>query len=335
MPNNEGQTPRTDNASTMTNAPGLPPRLVTVDNAVLTRSMAVLTASGIPAAAQFQQLPKNFERRSLLYAVGSLLKNRTRLVPRDTSYFFVFNPWGSGYHHWLAEVVPKLVEFEDVCRRGTLITPDVLPLFVAEFFELFGFTNTYRLSGNGFFRELNLISNPRSGHFDPQVMIAARDRIMKKLGVKAERQDLIYVTRRNARARRVVNEDVLKASLVKVGFNVVDLDGMSFASQVELFANCQTLISIHGAALTNMLFMPPASRVIELFPRLLDRDKELNACYHRLASALGHEHEFLWCKRSADSSNYAVDTGDIEVEPDKLTSCLEGADEIRTRRPIP
>ena len=41
---------------------------------------------------------------------------------------------------------------------------------------------------------------------------------------------------------------------------------MTVASQARLFANATAIIGVHGAALTNLLFAQPGTKVIELFP---------------------------------------------------------------------
>ena len=45
----------------------------------------------------------------------------------------------------------------------------------------------------------------------------------------------IYVSRRRARWRRVLNEDALMAVLARYGFRLVELEALSFREQVELF----------------------------------------------------------------------------------------------------
>lgn len=42
---------------------------------------------------------------------------------------------------------------------------------------------------------------------------------------------------------------------------------LSFCEQVEVMSRTDVLISVHGAQLTNMMFMSPGSRVMEMFPK--------------------------------------------------------------------
>ena len=56
-----------------------------------------------------------------------------------------------------------------------------------------------------------------------------------------------------------------------------------------MFSQCSLLISIHGNALTNMLWMPEGSTVLEI-RRSGDSH---NNCYFSLASALGHKYYYV------------------------------------------
>ena len=46
--------------------------------------------------------------------------------------------------------------------------------------------------------------------------------------------------------------------------SVVKFEGKSFGEQVGIMRNTHVLITVHGAALTNIVFMPPGGTVIEM-----------------------------------------------------------------------
>ena len=48
------------------------------------------------------------------------------------------------------------------------------------------------------------------------------------------------------------------------GFESVNPGTMSIKEQMQLFAESEFVIGVHGAALTNFLFVPPGCRVVEL-----------------------------------------------------------------------
>jgi len=44
------------------------------------------------------------------------------------------------------------------------------------------------------------------------------------------------------------------------------MDGLTCEAQARLFASAETIIGVHGAALTNLLFVSEGCKVVEMFP---------------------------------------------------------------------
>ena len=60
--------------------------------------------------------------------------------------------------------------------------------------------------------------------------------------------------------------DALKA-IDKANVKVVDLAQISFEEQVRLMRNTSVLIGVHGAGLTNLLYLPTQALVVEISTR--------------------------------------------------------------------
>ncbi len=78
----------------------------------------------------------------------------------------------------------------------------------------------------------------------------------------------IYISRNDARLRRVVNEDRLMAILEKRGFARVTLGGMPMARQVQHFRQAEAVVAPHGAGLAHLAWCKPGTKAIEFFPGL-------------------------------------------------------------------
>ena len=76
----------------------------------------------------------------------------------------------------------------------------------------------------------------------------------------------IFVRRGATRMRRLINEDEVIKFLSHYGFSAVSMDGRRVIDQAKLFANAEVIVGVHGAALTNLLFIQPGTKVIEIFP---------------------------------------------------------------------
>ena len=74
----------------------------------------------------------------------------------------------------------------------------------------------------------------------------------------------IYVSRKDAPRRRMVNEADMTKKLEKLGFEVLQLEGMTIAAQQELFASSGVVVAEHGAALTNIVWCAPNAAVVDI-----------------------------------------------------------------------
>jgi capsular polysaccharide biosynthesis protein len=77
----------------------------------------------------------------------------------------------------------------------------------------------------------------------------------------------VYISRRDAEARRVVNEAAVEAALQPYGFRTYVLSQLSFAEKVALFAGARAVVAPVGAGLSNLVFCPPGTPVLELLPQ--------------------------------------------------------------------
>jgi capsular polysaccharide biosynthesis protein len=75
----------------------------------------------------------------------------------------------------------------------------------------------------------------------------------------------LYVSRRDASFRRVLNEAELMPLLREHGFEEVAMSHLPVAEQAKLFSEAAVLIGPNGSAFANLAFANPACRVIEFF----------------------------------------------------------------------
>ena len=75
----------------------------------------------------------------------------------------------------------------------------------------------------------------------------------------------LYISRDDAKYRRLINEDALKAKLTPKNFQFKTLSGLSIDKQISLFNNSSTIIGIHGAGMANLIFCKEETNLIEIF----------------------------------------------------------------------
>jgi capsular polysaccharide biosynthesis protein len=84
-------------------------------------------------------------------------------------------------------------------------------------------------------------------------------------GLRSPRKRRLLVARKGP-TRKIQNIEQVQDVLSRYDFDTVYLEGMSMLDQILLFQNAEFIISPHGAALANLLFCEPGTKVIELVP---------------------------------------------------------------------
>jgi hypothetical protein len=94
----------------------------------------------------------------------------------------------------------------------------------------------------------------------------------------------LYVTRRNAKVRRLLNEEEVAAHLRERGFEVVALETLPLRKQIRRFAEAEMIVAQHGAGLVNLLFAQDP-RVLEVCS---DEDRQI--FFRLISEARGFPH---------------------------------------------
>lgn len=91
----------------------------------------------------------------------------------------------------------------------------------------------------------------------------------------------IFISRKGAKVRRMINEDEVFSIFEKQGFKRFLLEHLSILEQIILFKNADIIVAPNGSSLTNMIFCKPETRIIEIFQARSD------CCFYFLAQTLG------------------------------------------------
>ena len=113
----------------------------------------------------------------------------------------------------------------------------------------------------------------------------------------------LYISRRDARMRRVENEAEVIAALQPLGFETVELEGMAVMDQVMLFAAAEMIVGPHGAGFVNTVFSPSGSGILEFWD-----DDDFSDSYELLARLRDMHYRRLRCR------SVSPETHDLRVE---------------------
>lgn len=90
----------------------------------------------------------------------------------------------------------------------------------------------------------------------------------------------IYISRSDAKARRIINEKDVFTFLSNFGFEKHVLATKPVSEKVELFSSADIIIGAHGAALANIVFCGKGAKVIELFAPEFVFSLYRHICHH-------------------------------------------------------
>jgi len=121
----------------------------------------------------------------------------------------------------------------------------------------------------------------------------------------------IYISRQDAKQRRIVNEEQLLASLIPKGFIPVIMSRLTAKEQIQIFSRAEVIVAPHGAALAFTVFMNKEATLIELNGPL---DKKRH--YSHISWHLGTNYYKVMCKPIGD-------TEDIEAPIDRVNKFLD------------
>jgi len=249
-------------------------------------------------------------------------KNLVYLIKRKSAYkkgkyFWAIDEWGLGCFHWFADVLPKYYYLKNREGAISLLLPDSYRKhsFITESLSMLGISHDWLSRKSTKIRSLYYPDiSAVSGNHLPGVLKQIGNDIVKSCDPGIVPNQRIYISRKFAR-RRVMNEDELLPVLEKFGFKVYYFESMTFREQVTLVSGAEIILGMHGAGMTNMIFMPEGRKVVEF----IIGGKGHNNCYYSMANSMGHKYHYL----ITSSENPDQPNTNVKVDPIQLKNLLE------------
>lgn len=229
------------------------------------------------------------------------------------------------YYHWLIDSLPRLVLLQRHYPGCQLLLPAPIPGYVQQTALMFGFERLLPLEVGDIASVPQLVMPDyvaEPGSQDAALIKEVRETILGALNLLSSPPGSrrIFVSRNQQPIRRLLNSEAIEPILHQYGFETVSFEGMPFADQVRTMREAAVLVGVHGANLTNMLFMAPQAIVIEL---MNENTLVLNDCYYCLSSALDLAYYNLPCQRVVKAGEYDSNDLDLEVNPETLHHLLD------------
>ncbi len=228
-----------------------------------------------------------------------------------------------GYYHWMSEVLPRLMARDELTIDTTIIVPANLSRWQSESLSLLGITSDQTISLDKEYLDLDILYFPsyvgEPGNPHVRAIEWLREKLLPDAAAQAKTRRRVYITRRLAARRRVVNEDELAPILSNHGFEMIEAENLSVKEQIDLFSQAEAVVSLHGAGLTNTIFAASGCKVLEIF----DPD-HVFVHYYALADVMKHDYWYLIGEPAgATAAHGATGHQDLRVSVDDFARSLD------------
>lgn len=249
------------------------------------------------------------------------LENSGRIVSKIEQALWMCDEWSGGFFHWPVDALQKLFLAREACAGMLLLLPSYFSScrYISESLRVLGWPHRF-MGPEDLVKVETLVyctSVAPSGNYHEPAMRGMRDffRTQMLSGRAEPSARRLYISRKKAQKRRVFNDSQLEAVLRERGFEIVCFEDYSWEEQVRMAGFADVIVTIHGAALTNALYMHEGASVVEL-----RRDGEAHDnCYFSLASCLGLNYWYLTGRCEPSIMPY----GDIWIRPTDLAAVLD------------
>lgn len=184
---------------------------------------------------------------------------------------------GVGYSHWLLEELPRLLALKSA-HSDTLIAHAVRA-YQRQALALAGFSGTVLAAKRSAHFACEQLTVPSQGPLTPTTVHAIEEFTEPLRPGSSSFGERLYVSRDQARRRRVANEPELWAELATRGFVKLHLEELTWPQQIAAFREAKVIVAPHGAGLANLVFCEAGVKVVEVFHR-----SYVNGCYWQLAA---------------------------------------------------
>lgn len=225
------------------------------------------------------------------------------------------------FFHWMIEIVPRLMALylsKESARRPVVMRP-IQHRYQYETLDLLkvspSFVDEDVITVPGAWFPTHTITASGNGQISPDAIdcLNAFADLLRRPGAGSKRR--LYISRADARKRKVLNEEELIATLMANGFEVCRLATMSLPDQIAAFRSAEIVVGQHGAGLTLISVCSPGTKVVELYPaRWLAVSP-----FYSIASLAGLDYRMMLCHAKPHGQN-DYHNSDLLVDPPEVLS---------------
>ncbi|WP_075590613.1 glycosyltransferase family 61 protein [Labilibacter marinus] len=270
-------------------------------------------------------LYKSFDNKQLSFIQKTYLYIKSKYINKKIRFndniIWVYDSWSGNYYHWLCETLPRIWHLHKHNPIASVIIPNRFKKFtyIKESLHLLEIEPTFIDETTTLIADkvYTIKTEPYWGIINPEFQQELAFNLKKNALVSQEDCGRrIYISRKKAKYRKVVNEDKIIPILNQFNYEIINAEDLTFTQQIKLFSETTSLIALHGAGHTNLMFMPPHSTVLEI------RNKKIDSqpfCYFELSNIFSITWNYISSKAIGKVDNF----NDIEVDVQQFNRKLK------------
>jgi len=256
------------------------------------------------------------------YLVSTFGRSLKKLELDDKAYTLIHTKWFN-YSFWLTSSLIRLYKAQLLQNETTIIYPEEWRniAYVNESLALFPSVKQEPIDA-GVHLQVKQLVLPEvrefTSAFNPADILAFKEYVyshISRMSFDLNLSGKTYITRRKAKYRKIQNENDVLGIVRTAGYDIVDFEDYSFLEQVYIMSKTRSLISIHGAGLSNIMFMPSGGNVLELMHHY-EQKLDYRFTFWKLAQCSELNYYIQFCNMIKENQNPLFN--DLIVDPKLL-----------------
>ena len=172
--------------------------------------------------------------------------------------------------HWLLDALPRLALLNELPADTRVIVPSRLAEYQKDSLALMGLADRCRPSPEHHLKiERYFFSSPTSmlECYNPYAIKFLRETFLPKRD-KSFKGPKRFFIRRSGLYREAANAAEVEEFFADKGWQPVAVETLTFAQEIQLFAEAEAFTGLAGSGFTNAVFCQPGCRVIQICPNI-------------------------------------------------------------------
>ncbi|HSI56463.1 MAG TPA: glycosyltransferase family 61 protein [Ideonella sp.] len=235
------------------------------------------------------------------------------------------------YYHWMLLILARINALQ---RRGLLdqrrlLVPEELSVWMTSSLELIGLRpeqmRPYKQEQDLLLADA-LVVQPvefTSTTLVTELADTLQAAALANPELPEHKHPLVFISRRQAMDRPLIDEDEIMAVAERMGFFIVEPELLNLAEQVKLFGNARGIAAPPGAGFSNLMFAGAGARVLSIF-----KEEESQATFVDLSLVRGQQHRWLLGRTEAEFRRTSMLNGPYRVNLDLVKRELAWVAEV-------